>query len=75
MSNPWVKFGALTAPGAKTVVTVTTVNNDGTSIVTLRNGSTLRVAGDSVTTGDKALIQNGKIVGAAPSLPIQSVTV
>lgn len=75
MSNPWVKFGALSAPGAKTVVTVTAVNNDGTSIVTLRSGSTLRVAGDSVTAGDKALIQNGKIVGAAPSLPIQSVTV
>lgn len=75
MSNPWIKFGALTADGAKTVVTVTTVNNDGTSIVTLRSGQSLRVQGDSVPATNKALIQNGKIIGAAPSLPIQSVYV
>jgi molybdopterin biosynthesis enzyme len=75
MSNPWVKFGALTAPGAKAVVTVATVNNDGTSIVTLRSGDSLRVQGDNVPATNKALIQNGKIIGAAPSLPIQSVSI
>lgn len=75
MSNPWVKFGALTADGAKTVVTVTTVNTDGTSIVTLRSGQALRVQGDSVPATNKALIQDGKIIGAAPSLPVQSVSV
>lgn len=75
MSNPWVKFGALNAPGTKTVVTVTTVNSDGTSIVTLRSGDSLRVQGDSVAATNKALIQDGKIVGSAPTLPIQSVSV
>ena len=75
MSNPWVKFGALNAPGTKTVVTVATVNNNGTSIVTLRSGQSLRVQGDSVAANSKALIQNGKIIGVAPSLPIQSVRV
>jgi hypothetical protein len=75
MSNPWVKFGALSAPGAKTVVTVATVNGDGTSIVTLRSGDSLRVQGDNVPATNKALIQNGKIIGAAPSLPIQSVSI
>jgi molybdopterin biosynthesis enzyme len=75
MSNPWVKFGALTAPGAKAVVTVTTVNSDGTSFVTLRAGDSLRVRGDSVAAGSNALIQNGKIIGGAPALPIQSVSV
>lgn len=75
MSNPWVKFGALNAPGAKAVVTVATVNNDGTSIVTLRSGQALRVQGDSVPATNKALIQDGKIIGAAPSLPVQSVSV
>jgi hypothetical protein len=72
MSNPWVKFGALTAPGAKAVVTVTTVNSDGTSIVTLRSGQSLRVQGDSVPANSKALIQDGKIIGSAPTLPVQS---
>ena len=75
MSNPWVKFGALNAPGAKAVVTVTTVNNDGTSIVTLRSGQSLRVQGDSVAANSKALIQGGRIIGTAPSLPVQSVIV
>ncbi len=75
MSNPWVKFGSLTAPSATAVVTVATVNSDGTSIVTLRSGESLRVQGDSVAANSKALIQNGKIIGAAPSLPVQSVSV
>lgn len=75
MSNPWVKFGSLTAPSATAVVTVTTVNSDGTSIVTLRSGDSLRVQGDSVAATNKALIQDGKIIGAAPSLPVQSVSV
>ena len=75
MSNPWVQFGALTAPGAKAVVTVTTVNSDGTSIVTLRSGQSLRVQGDSVAASSKALIQGGRIIGAAPALPVQSISV
>jgi molybdopterin biosynthesis enzyme len=75
MSNPWVKFGALIAPGVKAVVTVTTVNSDGTSIVALRSGQSLRVQGDSVEASSKALIQGGRIIGAAPSLPIQSISV
>lgn len=75
MSNPWIKFGALITPGAKAVVTVSAVNADGTSMVTLRSGDSLRVQGDSVTQGEKALIQSGKIIGSAPSLPMASVDV
>ncbi len=75
MSNPWVKFGALIAPGSKAVVTVSTVNADGTSIVELRGGGSLRVQGDSVMQGAKALIQGGRIVGAAPALPLVSMVV
>jgi hypothetical protein len=75
MSNPWISFGKLFDAGAKTIVTVTTVNADGTSIITLRSGSTLRVQGDSVTAGDKAIIQGGKIIGRAPNLPVQTVEV
>ena len=75
MSNPWVKFGALIAPGAKAVVTVSAVNADGTSMVALRSGESLRVQGDSVTQGEKALIQGGRIVGSAPASPVQAISV
>lgn len=75
MSNPWKRFGKLLSPGAKTIVTVTTVNNDGTSLVTLRSGDQIRVQGDTVTQGNKAFIQGGRIIGQAPSLPEYSGTV
>jgi hypothetical protein len=48
MSNPWVAFGALIAPGAKAFVTIAMVNTDCTSLVELRGGGTLRVQGDNV---------------------------
>lgn len=73
--NPWVKFSRLMAPGAKLIVTVASVGTDGTSIVTLRDLSTVRVAGDSVGVGEKAFIQSGRIVGKAPALPAYSIEV
>jgi hypothetical protein len=75
MSNPWVRFGALTAPGAKAVVAVAAVNANGTSAVTLRTGESITVQGVSVPVGSKAVIQNGVIIGQAPSLPIVVVEV
>lgn len=75
MSNPWVKFGALIAPGAKAVVTVTAVNSNGTSTVTLRTGETITVQGTSVAVGDKAVIQNGRIIGQAPALAAVAVDI
>lgn len=75
MSNPWAKFQELIAPGAKTLVSVTTVHSNGTTTVTLRDGSEVLVQGDSVAAGSKAFIQDGKIVGKAPDLPVQTVSV
>jgi len=75
MANPWARFGALNNPGGRTVVTVAGVNADGTSYVTLRNGSQLQVRGDSVAVGQKAIIQRGAITGRAPDLPTVSVEV
>ncbi|MDP2610015.1 MULTISPECIES: hypothetical protein [unclassified Oceanobacter] len=68
MSNPWTRLSKLIAPGAKTIVTVTTVHTDGTSTVTLRSGDTLRVQGDTVAASSKAIIQAGRIIGKAPDL-------
>ncbi|MDP2548094.1 hypothetical protein [Oceanobacter sp. 4_MG-2023] len=68
MSNPWTRLSKLIAPGAKTIVTVTTVHTDGTSTVTLRSGDTLRVQGDTVSEGNAALIQQRRIIGKVPNL-------
>jgi len=68
MSNPWTRLSKLMAPGSKTVVVIGTVNNDGTSTVTLRNGDSIKVQGDSVNAGDSALIQQGRIIGKVPNL-------
>jgi hypothetical protein len=73
--NPWLKFKRLTAPGAKTLVTVTTIHNNGSSTVTLRDGSEVLVQGDSVEAGSKAFIQDGRIAGKAPDLPVQTIFV
>ena len=75
MSNPWVKFKRLNAPGAKILVTVTAVHNNGTSTVTLRSGDQIVVQGDSVAAGSPAFIQDGRIAGRAPQLLVQSVSV
>lgn len=73
--NPWKKFKSLLPDDAKQVVTVQTVNADGTSVVTLRGGDTLRVFGDSVQAGNRAIIQSGKIVGPASALTFTEITV
>ncbi len=75
MSNPWSDYAKLLAPGARTIVTVSVVNSDGSSTVTLRTGETVRVAGDSVSAGQKAIIQDGRILKRAPDLPFQTVEV
>ena len=70
MPNPWVRFSELVKPGARVVVTVAAQGGDGTSVVTLRDGSQMRVQGDSVAVGDRAVIQQGRITGGAPGLPL-----
>ena len=75
MSNPWTRLSKLISPGPKTIVAVTTVHPDGTSTATLRSGETIRVQGDYVPAGSKAIIQAGKIIGKAPDLPHYDVEV
>mgnify|MGYP000112002264 CR=1 FL=1 len=73
--NPWKQFTSLIAPSSKTIVTVAAVNADGTVDVTLANGATIRVAGAGVSVGDKVVIQEEKVIGKAPTLPIVNIIV
>lgn len=74
-SNPWQKFKNLIPGGRRFVVTVASNNGDGTSTVTMADGtSTMRVAGEGVTAGGKGLVIDGELRQALPSLPNESVT-
>lgn len=74
--NVWSAFRSLfSRDNARTVVTVTTVNANGTSVVTTDAGNSFVVVGDTVTAGARALIQQGRIIGTASSLPKYDVTV
>ena len=73
--NPWRKFKALLPGGQRTVVTITANNGDGTSGATLRDDTAIRVKGESVAPGQKALVVDGEVRQQVPSLPQTAVEV
>lgn len=58
-----------------TVVTILSVNSDGTSSAETLGGITITVNGDNVVAGKKAFVRGGEIVREAPDLTIGSFTV
>ena len=60
-TNIWQQFKALIPEGSKMIVTITAQNGNGTSTVTLRDGTSLTVQGESVQIGNKALVKDGSI--------------
>lgn len=67
-TNLWARFRKLLPGDPMLVVTVATVNADGTSTVTTAAGGAMRVIGNSVVVGDKAYVKGGAIIGLAPAL-------
>ncbi|MGI9273556.1 MAG: hypothetical protein ACR2PT_01680 [Endozoicomonas sp.] len=74
-TNIWQQFKSLIPEGARTVVTVSNNNGNGTSTVTLRDGTTMTVQGESVAAGNKALVEGGTIKTQVPDLPSYESTV
>ncbi|WP_066018792.1 MULTISPECIES: hypothetical protein [Endozoicomonas] len=68
-TNIWQQFKSLIPEGARTVVTITSNNGDGTSSATLRDGTSIRVQGENVEPGGKALIKQGIISSQVPDIP------
>lgn len=66
--NPWLKFRRLLQGEGRTVVTVQSNNGDGTSTVTTRDGISIRVKGESVASGQKAMIEDGRLAYEVPNL-------
>lgn len=75
MSNLFTQFQNLSSSPAMTVVTIQSVNNDGTSTAETLSGITITINGDSVAAGKKAFVRNGEIIREAPNLTIGLFTV
>ena len=73
--NPWIKFRRLLQGEGRTVVTVSSNNGDGTSTVTTRDGTSITVKGESVASGNKAMIEDGRLAYEVPNLPSSVVEV
>lgn len=73
--NPWIKFKSLLQGEGRAVVTVTTNNGDGTSTVTTRNGVAIKVKGETVAPGAKAMIEGGELRYEVPNLTSSVVEV
>ena len=67
-TNLWAKFRRLLPGDPKLIVTVNSVNADGTSTVTTPAGGAMIVIGTSVPAGQKAYVRGGAIVDKAPTL-------
>ena len=74
-TNIWQKFKSLIPEGARTIVTITANNGNGTSNATLRGGSSILVQGESVEPGSKAMIEGGTIKSQVPDLPVYESSV
>jgi hypothetical protein len=74
-ANVWTRFKALLPSRALQVVTVLSVNANGTSQVQSDAGNEWTVLGDSVAAGGKALVQDGRIIAEAADLPTYTVSV
>ncbi len=73
--NPWKQFTGLLPKPTWIIGVVTSHNSDGTSTLTLRNGSIIKALGQDVEVNDTALIKNGQIINKVPSLPTSQVVV
>ncbi|WP_066017925.1 hypothetical protein [Endozoicomonas atrinae] len=68
-TNIWQQFKSLIPEGARTIVTITSNNGDGTSSATLRDGTIIRVQGETVATGNRALVEDRVVKAELPPLP------
>jgi hypothetical protein len=75
MANVWTQFKKLLPSDAILAGQVTAHNTDGTSTITLPDGSQIKALGTSVTVGQRAFVRAGEVLGPAPGLPIYDIEV
>lgn len=75
MTNVWKRFQSLLPDDPLLVGEVAAHNADGTSTVTLPDGTTLRVRGQQVAVALNAFVRSGDVLGEAPALPIVMIEI
>ena len=74
-TNIWKQFQGLLPKHSRVIGTVTSCNDNGSSIVALRDGSQVTADGQVVAVGQKALVENMVIIREVPDLPFYRVEV
>ena len=74
-TNPWKEFQGLLPKTRRVVGTVAHHNNNGTSAITLRDGSSITARGQGVEIGKKVLVEDGEVVREVPDLPVYQVQI
>jgi hypothetical protein len=74
MSNALNRLGVVLDKTQRTIATVVTVNPNGTTLVRYSDSSQSIAIGDSVPEGG-VYVENGRVVGAAPTLPYTEIEV
>ncbi|MCK8129954.1 hypothetical protein MTF66_33455 [Pseudoalteromonas sp. 2CM39R] len=74
MSNTLNRLGSVLDKTQRTIATFVTVNTNGTTLVEYSDSSQSVVLGANVLEG-AVYVENGRVVGAAPTLPYSEIDV
>jgi len=74
MSNTLNRLGSVLDKTQRTIATIVTLNPNGTTLVEYSDSSQSVVLGDSVQEG-AVYVENGRVVGSAPTLPFTEIEV
>lgn len=74
MSNTLNRLGSVLDKTQRTIATIVTVNTNGTTLVEYSDSSQSVVLGANVLEG-AVYVENGRVVGAAPTLPYSEIDV
>jgi hypothetical protein len=75
MTNLFNKFQALVGSSMTELVNITANNANGTSSATTLSGVSIVVRGESVSPGNRAIVQNGSVMGPGPSGAITEIQI
>ena len=75
MENLFNQFKSLVGTNRTEVVNITANNGNGTSDATTLSGTPLIVNGESVSPGNRAIVENGNVISGAPNGSITEVFV
>jgi hypothetical protein len=75
MANLFNKFQALVGSSVTELVNITANNGNGTSNATTLSGVSIVVRGESVSSGNRAIVENGAIISPGPNGVITEIQI